>query len=110
MRGYNKYLIPVRPPQDPVKPRRLRRVYELQPAPKGTSDVTRLRGPAAIEVLMRNVYQLDLAERLGYKPRAFNVCAVAARDVKVFRFNRPLDFDTFNYGLDLLENHLSDAL
>ena len=92
MHGYNKYFIPVRSPRNPLKLRRLRRVYELHSAPDGAIEVTRLHGAAAVEVLMQNVYRLGLAERLGYKPRAFMVCAAAARDVPVFRLSRPKHF------------------
>ena len=110
MHGYNKYFIPVRAPQNPIESRRLRRVYELQAAPDGATSVTRLQGAAAIEVLMQNVYRLGLAERLGYKPHAFGVCAAAARDVPVFRFSRPLGFDVLSPCIDLLEDHLGDLV
>jgi len=45
---------------------------------------------------------------LGYKPNAFIFCAAAARDVPVFRFSRPLDFDALSQSIELLENHLLD--
>ena len=106
MRGHNKYFVPVLPPQDAVRSRRLLRVYELRAAVGDTADVIRLRGTAAIEVLMQNVYRLGLAELLGYKPRAFSVCAAVARDVQVFRFGRPWGFDALSHGLDLLESHM----
>ena len=57
---------------------------------------------------MQNVYRLDLAERLGYKPHAFIVCAAMARGVPVFRFSRPLGFDVLNQTVEVLENHLWD--
>lgn len=108
MHGYSKYLVPVRLPRNPRECRRLRRVYQLHPAPDGATKVTRLRGAAAVEVLMQNVYRLNLAERLGYKPHAFMVCATAARDVPVFQFSRPLGFEALSQSIKLLENHLSD--
>jgi hypothetical protein len=107
--GYNKYFIPVVQPQNLNQPRRLRRVYELHDAPSGpTKLVTRLRGAASVEVIMQNVYRLGLAEHMGYKPAAFVVCAATARDVPLFRFSRPLGFDTLHEGVDLLEEHLRD--
>ena len=107
--GYNKYFIPVVQPQNLNQPRRLRRVYELHDAPSGpTKVVTRLRGAAAVEVLMQNVYRLGLAEYMGYKPAAFVVCAATARDVPVFRFSRPLGFDTLHEGVEFLEDHMRD--
>ena len=110
LRGWNKYLIPVRPPRNPLEPRRLRRVYELRATPDGgAASVTRLQGAAAIEVLMQNVYRLGLAEYMGYKPAAFVVCAAAARDVPVFRFSRPFGFSTLREGIECLENHLRDV-
>jgi len=108
MRGYNKYVVPVLPLQDAVESRRLLRVYELHAAVRDTAEVIRLRGTVAIEVLMQNVYRLGLAELLGYKPRAFSVCAAAARDVQVFRFRRPRGFDALSHGLDLLESHIRE--
>jgi hypothetical protein len=108
MRGYNKYFIPVLPLQDAARSRRLLRIYELHAVVRDTADVIRLRGTAAIEVLMQNVYRLGLAELLGYKPRAFDVCAAMAGNVKVFRFGRPWGFAALNQGLDLLENHMRE--
>ena len=109
IRGWNKYLIPVRPPRNPLEPRHLRRVYQLYIAPDDAAvGVNRLQGAAALEVLMQNVYRLGLAEHMGYKPAAFIVCAAAAHNVPVFRFSRPMGFDTLREGVDVLEEHLHD--
>src|SRR5262249_52053636 len=104
--GYNKYLVPVRTPPDPLKSRRLRRIYQLHHAPDRDSDVTRLHGTEAVEVLMQNVYRMNYAENLGYKPNAFIACVAAARNVPVFRFTRPLRFDALNQGIKVLEDHM----
>jgi hypothetical protein len=107
--GYSKYFVPVTPPQNPAESRRLRRVYELHPGPSSAPELTRLRGGAAIEALMQNIYGIRGAEHMGYKPRAFIVCAAAARNTEVFRFNRPLGFDALSHGIDCLEKHLRDV-
>jgi hypothetical protein len=109
MRGYNKYLIPARPASDPMKPRRLRRVYALHAAPDGGAAIaTQIRGAEVLEVLMQNIYRLEIAQRMGYKPAAFVVCAAAARDVPVFRFSRPLAFGALDGTIAFLEDHLLD--
>ena len=109
LRGYNKYIIPVPPPPNPTEPRHLRRVYQLQPAPDGgAASVSRLRGAAAVEALMQNVYRLGLAECMGYKPAAFVVCAAAVQDVPVFQFSRPMGFDALRKCIDFLEDHLHE--
>lgn len=105
MHGFNKYFIPIRMPEYPVRSRQLLGVYELQPCTEEPS-ITRLQGAAAIEVLMQNVYRLRIAELLGYKPAAFALCVAAARGIPVFRFSRAFDFGTFAAGIDLLERHL----
>ena len=110
MHGYNKYFVPVRSPRSPLEHRRLLRVYELHTAPDGVIQVTRLPGAAAIEVLMQNVYRLNLAERLGYKPHAFTVCAAAARDVPVFRLSRPKHFHALEETVEVLEDHLRNGV
>jgi len=107
LRGYNKYLVPVRPPRNRSEPRRLRRVYQLQ-TKDGAPSVSRLRGAAAIEVLMQNTYRLGLAERLGCKPAVFDICAAMARDIPVFQFSRPMAFETLSEGVKVLEDHLQD--
>jgi hypothetical protein len=107
--GYNKFFIPVDPPRNPAQSRRLRRVYQLHRVSNGAPEVTRLQGAAAVEVLMQNVYASRIAERLGYKPRAFIACTAAARDVPVFRFSRPWDFAALDQGTEILENHLSSS-
>jgi hypothetical protein len=106
MHGFNKYFIPVRPPQNPSECRPLRRVYQLDVAPDGAFRVTRVHGASAVEVLVQNVYQTRLAQHLGYKPRVFRACAAAARKVPVFRFSRPLDFDALSQGIEMLEDHM----
>jgi hypothetical protein len=108
-RGYNKFLIPLRPPRTPNEPRPLRRIYQLDVAPDGDrASVNRVQGATAVEVLMQNVYRLGLAEYMGHKPAAFVVCSAAARDVPVFRFSRPMGFDALHKGVDFLENHMRD--
>jgi hypothetical protein len=107
MRGYNKYLIPVRPAPNSMKPRRLRRVYALHTAPdRGVATVTEIRGAAVLEVLMQNIYRLGMAEHMGYKPAAFVVCAAAARDVRVFQFSRRREFGALDETVSFLEDHL----
>ncbi len=108
--GYKKYFVPVRSPRDPTQSRPLRRVYQLHRVPNGVTDVTRLRGTDAVEVLMQNVYPLGLAARLGYQSQVFTVCTAAARDVPVFRLSRPWDFAALDQGIELLESHLRDML
>jgi hypothetical protein len=106
-RGWDKYLVPVPPPRNPTAPRRLRRVYQLKAASNGDiARVTMLNGAAAVEVLMQNIYRLELAEHMGFKPAAFTVCAAVARDVPVFQFSRPMRFDALRAGVELLEDHL----
>jgi hypothetical protein len=108
MHGSNKYFVPVRPPRNPISSRLLRRVYQLHRVPNGVTEVTRLHGADAIEILMQNVYASNFAERLGYKPPAFIACAAAARNVPVFRFSRPWDFAALSQSIEVLESHLLD--
>jgi hypothetical protein len=110
MHGCNKYFVPVRPPRNPIQSRPLRRVYQLHRIPKGTTEVTRLRGVDAVEVLLQNVYPPDLAAHLGYQSHVFIVCTAVARNVPVFRFSRPWDFAALDQGIALLESHLQDIL
>jgi hypothetical protein len=109
LHGYKKYLAPVRSPRNPTQSRPLRRVYQLNRVPHGVAEVTRLRGADAVEVLMQNVYPPSLAHHQRYQSHVFLVCAATARDVPVFRFDRPWSFASFYQGIDLLESHLQDT-
>src|SRR5262249_27834518 len=103
-----KYLVPVPAAPHSTKPRRLRCIYALHAAPDGdAANLTQIRGVAALEVLMQNVYRLGLAQA-GHKATAFALCAVTARDVPVFRFSRPLGFDVLDEGVEFLQDHLHD--
>jgi hypothetical protein len=106
IRGSNKYFVPVRPPRNPIQARPLRRVYQLDRAPNGVAEVTRLQGADAVDVLMQNVYPSGFAAALGYQSHVFNVCTVAARDVPVFRLRRPWDLAALDQGIELLDSHL----
>jgi hypothetical protein len=107
LRGLNKYLVPVPSPPNPSRPRRLRRIYQLHAAPDGCApSMERLQGATVFEVLIQNIYRLGFAERMGYKPASFLVCAAAARDVPLFRFSRPRKFDALKESVELLEHHL----
>jgi hypothetical protein len=107
MRGYNKYFVPVGHAPNSMKPRCLRRVYALHAAAgAGVAKMTRIRGAAALEILMQNIFRLGLAERMGYKPAAFSACAAAAREVPVFRFSRRLEFSLLDETVEFLEHHL----
>ena len=72
----------------------------------GVTEVTRLRGADAVEVLMQNVYPPGLADCLGYQPHLFMACTAVARNVPVFRLSRAWDFAALDQGIELLENHL----
>jgi hypothetical protein len=102
--GCNKYFIPVVTPHDSCRPRSLIRVYQLCPAT--AVEIAPLRGAAAIEVLLENIFGRVGVERIGRKPQAFAACAAAAQEVQMFRFSRPLDYDAFDKSIDLLEDHL----
>ena len=108
MHGYNKYFVPVRPPRNRIQSRRLRKVYQLHRVPNGVTEVTRLRGADAVEVLMQNVYPPGLADCLGSQAHLFMVCTAVARNVPVFRLSRPWDFAALDQGIELLQNHLRD--
>jgi len=45
---------------------------------------------------------------MGKQATLFTVCTAVARDVPVFRFNRPLGYDMLPEALDVLEQHLRD--
>jgi len=107
MHGFNKYSVPVCPPRNPTQPRPLSRVYQLHRVPNGVTEVTRLRGADAVEVLLQNVYPPGLPARLGYQSHVFRVCTVVARDVPVFRLSRPWEFAALGQVCEMLENHLS---
>lgn len=104
--GDNKYLIPTASPRTPSAPRRLRGVYQLHTTLNGGgASVDRIQGAKAIEVLVQNVYRLNLAACMGYKPAAFAACAATAINVPVFQFSRPFGFNLLQEGVEFLEDH-----
>jgi len=110
LRGYNKFLVPVKAPEQPLAPRRLRGVYQLEVAATGeAASVTRLNGAATIELLMPNVYRLTLAEYMGGKPAIFALCTAIANEVPVYRFRREVGFEALPRTVERLEAHLFNA-
>jgi hypothetical protein len=109
-RGKRKYFVSMTPLENPTQARRLRMIYELRTVPaEGRPSLTRLHGSEVVEALMRNVYRLGLASRMGVRQAAFASCAIAANGVPVFRLNRPKVFDSLHEVLDVLEEHFGAA-
>lgn len=106
--AYNKHFVPVRPPPNRIQSRRLRKVYQLHRVPNGVTEVTRLHGADAVEVLMQNVYPPRLAHCLGSQAHLFMVCTAVARKVPIFQLSRAWDFAALDRGIELLQNHLQD--
>lgn len=110
VRRYDKFLVPVAPPEEPFAPRRLLRLYQLAVLPEGqTPSIVQLQGAKSIELIVPNVYRLNLAEYLGAKPAIFSLCTAIARQVPIYEFRRPKSFDALPTALDVLEHHLRDA-
>jgi len=110
LRGYNKFLVPVKTPEKPSIPRRLCGVYQLEAAAMGEApNITRLSGSATIELLMPNVYRLTLAEYMGGKAAIFALCTAIANEVPVYRFRREVGFEAMPGAIDRLEAHLFNA-
>ena len=95
--------------ESPTKPRALRRVYQLDRSQNDVAEISRLRGRAAVESIIQNVYPPGVAARLGYQSRVLAVCASVARRVPVFRLSRHFELRALDHSIDVLENHLRDA-
>jgi hypothetical protein len=110
-RGYNKFLLPMRLPANPAQPRLLQAVYQLANSPQlQKPNFMRLRGAAAFEALLGNIYRQNLAEQIGLKAELFAFVAEVARRVPVFRFNRAMDFRALDDALDGLLDHVQEVL
>jgi len=108
-RGYNKYLVPTRPLADPFTPRHLRAVYQLATsATDKASSITLIEGASAIESLLQNVYCASSAECMHRKSDVFKFCLAIAKQVPIFRFSRPVDFQALFDGVELLVQHMHD--
>lgn len=106
-RGYNKFLVPTRPPASPTAHRKLLGVYEIKEPSEGKDTIiARTHGVRAIEALIPNVYRLELAEYMNLKAIIFATCAEIARQVPIYEFSRRKGFDTLPSILDQLEYHL----
>ncbi|AMN43758.1 hypothetical protein [Rhodoplanes sp. Z2-YC6860] len=107
-RGYNKYLVPLGSPKRPEVPRRLRAVYQLEPATEKEeqSAILRLSGSVAFEAVMQNIYRLNIAELMGLKPNLFKVGSTIANHVPIFQFRRPMNYGALSSAIDVLEDHL----
>jgi hypothetical protein len=106
LRRFDKYIIPTSL-QRPVSPRCLHKVYQLTAAINGEDPkISQLRGAQAIKVLITNVYRIELATYMGYKPAAFVACASVANEIPVFQFSRPMNFNALHEMIDSLDDHL----
>lgn len=107
LRGQDKYLVPARQVADPLKPRRLRAVFQLEEeASNAAPAIERIRGAAAASILLGNTYRLYLAEIMGQKPRVFSRAVEAASQTDVFLLRRPKDFAALGHVVELVENRL----
>jgi hypothetical protein len=108
-RGESKFVLRI-PFATTEHPRRLLRIYRLCDPQSGQAEgISRLRGLAAIDVILQNVYRLGFAEHMGKLPQIFEICAGIARRIPVFEFVRPVATATVTTNLDLLESHLRES-
>jgi len=107
-RGFDKFLVPAKPPADGDRPLKLNAIYHLEAAAQGAGIVIeRLRGAAAVDVLLRNTFRLYIAEDVGRKRQVFAACTHLAREVPVFRLSRPMNFASLDLVSNKLEEHLA---
>ncbi len=107
-RGFDKFLVPANPPADADRPLELNAIYQLEAAAQDAPIVIeRLRGTAAVDVLLRNTFRLYIAEDVGRKRQVFAACTHVARKVPVFRLSRPMSFALLDLVSKKLEEHLA---
>jgi hypothetical protein len=100
--------VPVPQPESLFVSRRLQRIYHLNRVPfRRTATVSQVRGAAAIELLMKNVYRLSLAEYMGRKPALVAICAALAGQIPIFQLSQSIGFDTLRENIKILEDHWS---
>jgi hypothetical protein len=107
--GWDKFVVPLAPPPQLDRPRHLARIYQLRSS-GSEPTIMRVRGAAAIDLIMRNVYRAEYADLMGRQQAIFSRCAPLARHVPVFEFDRPIGFDLLGEGVEFLLRHIEQAL
>jgi hypothetical protein len=108
LRGYNKYVLGLKREPELERPRRLSRLYQLKRSGADQHSIQRIRGAAAFNLILHNVYRIDYAEQMGLKPAVFARCIPLARQAAVFEFDRPIGLDKLSEGVELLLRHLAE--
>lgn len=83
----------------------LHHVYILGRADDGDAGIERMRGSAAVEVLVANTYRGAYVPRMGLTGRHLMACAALAAKLPVFRAVRRWGLDRFDEQASLLESH-----
>lgn len=98
----DKYHVPL-PPVSPG-PRALRRLYMLADGPMGFEQ---LRGGAAADALMAQLYRFDVGQDVrGDKAEQFQQTLELASRIELWRFTRPRDDDGLALAFEALAEHL----
>jgi hypothetical protein len=93
------------------EPLPLWRIYVLQEGPVGSKPlIERVKGFAAVNVLIENTYQRRCIDPLTLTQQHFALCATLAQTVEVHRLVRPLSFDDIEEVVARLEHHWADAV
>jgi hypothetical protein len=109
LRGYDKFLVPAGSVPDPHLSLPLRAIYCLEWAREGSSvGIERVRGAAALGLVLENVYRHELAERIGLEPFIFGCCARIASQVPVYRLIRPMDYRSLAGVLEAFESSMRE--
>jgi hypothetical protein len=104
--GVDKYQIAL-PASDAARPVPLRRLYLLGRSEEGgASEIVRLRGRSAMEVIMTQTYRASYLPALGLAARHFRQCAALAASIEVYAAPRAWGYELFDREAGRLARHL----
>jgi hypothetical protein len=106
--GMDKYQIKL-PSAPDLRAVPLRRLYLLSRAEPGETEIVRLRGRAAMEVIMAQTYRAGYLGTMGLTERHFRQCAALASRIQVYAAPRAWGYERFDDEAGRLARHFRDA-
>lgn len=101
----NKYVVPTHNEFSSL-PAPLQAIFELKADECEGVEMTQLWGVEKLDILLKNIYRVEILRYLGIRAEYLKQCVNIAKDISFFRLVRPKEIFSIEEQIKLVENKL----